>query len=955
MSHRKSVHPRYDYRTHASKSKTLAFAALCLGLLLNTAPHTGSRVTARGNFLADGETLLMAKADPLLQMIRRAVLSDEMTNRASSSRSNFRTTDTGYRETRALSRIAGIESQANLATGGATRGATRVGLIVTLADGDDAELKAAGFAIGSRLGQLVTIETEVERIAELAALESVSRLTVSTRSYPNNDLSRRAIGVDSASGQRVVSQTGRGVIVAIIDDGIDFCHLDFTVPGTNGRQTRIKALLDMTVYSSQAPPLPPDPNWNYLLPGSSAPIGRLYTEADINAALQGQGTIEQRNKTGHGTHVAGTAAGNGLAGPAPGKYAGIAPEADLIVVKASRQNDATDNFLDADQVNALAFVRQKAAELGEPFVINMSMAGHAGPHDGTRANERAIDEIVNSGSGRAVCVSGGSTGDMHAHASGNLAGNANLNLQLNVGDSTQLLWLSYAKADNVTVSVTRADGVQSGPVAYNPSLVPGLSDQFMDVYNTLDDKRDTDPQNDQKVVLVLLKPGATALGPSPHTWTFTLHSSTISNGHFDAWASLGGDFVSHVDDTRQTTIPGTARGGITVGGYVTRAGDRPIGDYASFSSAGPTADGRLKPEISAPAFSVYSSKAANSIFFNSPLATDSNFHVGAYGNSFSTPAVTGAIALLFQVNPQLTTPQIKEIIKNTAVHDSFTGSAIWHERFGAGKLDIATALNSLPTSSANSIDEARFFVRQHYLDFLNRAGDQSGLDFWTNQITGCGTDAACLELKKINVSAAYFLSIEFQETGYLTYRMYKAAYDNISGAPVPVTWQEFLPDTQAIGQGVQVGVGNWAAQLESNKNAFAQAFISRTRFTDRYPTGMTAAQFVDGLNQNAGGALSSSERDSLVDDLANNRKTRAQVLRAVAEDSDLTHAELNRAFVLMQYFGYLRRDPNSGPDTNFDGYNFWLNKLNEFNGNFINAEMVKAFIVSGEYRRRFGL
>ncbi len=209
-------------------------------------------------------------------------------------------------------------------------------------------------------------------------------------------------------------------------------------------------------------------------------------------------------------------------------------------------------------------------------------------------------------------------------------------------------------------------------------------------------------------------------------------------------------------------------------------------------------------------------------------------------------------------------------------------------------------------------------------------------------------------MEKINVSAAYFLSIEFQQTGYLAYRMYKAAYDNISGAPVPVTWQEFLPDTQAIGQGVQVGVGNWEERLETNKAAFAQAFVSRKRFTDRYPAGMTPAQFVDALNQNAGGALSSSERDGLIDDLANNRKTRAQVLRAVAEDSDLTRAELNRAFVLMQYFGYLRRDPNSDPDTNFDGYNFWLNKLNQFNGNFVNAEMVKAFIVSGEYRLRFG-
>jgi hypothetical protein len=91
----------------------------------------------------------------------------------------------------------------------------------------------------------------------------------------------------------------------------------------------------------------------------------------------------------------------------------------------------------------------------------------------------------------------------------------------------------------------------------------------------------------------------------------------------------------------------------------------------------------------------------------------------------------------------------------------------------------------------------------------------------------------------------------------------------------------------------------------------------------------------------------------LVSELASGAKTRAQVLRAVAEDSDLNNSEKNRAFVLMQYFGYLRRNPNDPQDTDYTGFDFWLTKLNDFNGNFVNAEMVKAFLVSGEYRRRF--
>jgi hypothetical protein len=92
----------------------------------------------------------------------------------------------------------------------------------------------------------------------------------------------------------------------------------------------------------------------------------------------------------------------------------------------------------------------------------------------------------------------------------------------------------------------------------------------------------------------------------------------------------------------------------------------------------------------------------------------------------------------------------------------------------------------------------------------------------------------------------------------------------------------------------------------------------------------------------------------MVTDLTNNTKTRAQVLRAVAEHPNLVGSESNRAFVLMQYFGYLRRNPNDPQDTDYTGYDFWLTKLNQFNGNFVNADMVKAFINSAEYRRRFG-
>ena len=275
---------------------------------------------------------------------------------------------------------------------------------------------------------------------------------------------------------------------------------------------------------------------------------------------------------------------------------------------------------------------------------------------------------------------------------------------------------------------------------------------------------------------------------------------------------------------------------------------------------------------------------------------------------------------------------------------------------GAPSITTLTISDNDSSTGANPLEGAVFFVRQHYLDFLNREPDVSGFNFWINQINSCGADAQCLEIKRINVSAAFFLSIEFQETGYLVYRMRKTSFGNLPGMPVPVRLTEFLKDTQRIGQGVQVGVGNWQSQLEDNKQSYALDLVQSPDFIAAYPDSMSSDQFITKLDTNAGGVLSPAEKVNLLGLLVGvpGVPGRALVVRAIAEDSDLKNAEFNKAFVLMQYFGYMRRNPNDAPDTNFDGFNFWLGKLNQFNGNFVDAEMVKAFIISGEYRQRFG-
>src|SRR5205807_2950007 len=180
----------------------------------------------------------------------------------------------------------------------------------------------------------------------------------------------------------------------------------------------------------------------------------------------------------------------------------------------------------------------------------------------------------------------------------------------------------------------------------------------------------------------------------------------------------------------------------------------------------------------------------------------------------------------------------------------------------------------------------------------------------------------------------------------------------LPNAPVPIKLDEFKPDTQAIGNGVVVNQTGWQQQLENNKQAYLSEFVQRARFTAAYPTTMTPADFVDKLFANAGVTPSDADRIAAIDEFgsattSSDAAARVRALRRVAENAMLAQKEFDPAFVLMQYFGYLRRDPNSGADRDFSGYNFWLTKLNTFNGNFQQAEMVRAFLVSSEYRGRF--
>ena len=238
------------------------------------------------------------------------------------------------------------------------------------------------------------------------------------------------------------------------------------------------------------------------------------------------------------------------------------------------------------------------------------------------------------------------------------------------------------------------------------------------------------------------------------------------------------------------------------------------------------------------------------------------------------------------------------------------------------------------TNTPITIDDVDFFVSQQYIDFLNRFPDQGGFDYWVGTFGSCGTNKACIDDRRIRVSANFFITQEFQETGSYIYRLYQGSLG------VQPTYSQFMPDRRQV-------IGG--ASLEAQKAAFAEAWVQRPEFLAKYPASISNAQFVDALlatMKTGDGVDLSSQRDTYINAL-NGGSTRGQVTRQIIDNPTFVNAEYNKGFVLMQYFGYLRRDKDQG------GYDFWLNVVNnrEVN-NYLG--MVCAFVTSAEFQVRFG-
>ncbi|MFN2455881.1 MAG: DUF4214 domain-containing protein [Pyrinomonadaceae bacterium] len=260
-------------------------------------------------------------------------------------------------------------------------------------------------------------------------------------------------------------------------------------------------------------------------------------------------------------------------------------------------------------------------------------------------------------------------------------------------------------------------------------------------------------------------------------------------------------------------------------------------------------------------------------------------------------------------------------------------------RLQSGTGEIAYVAGALTVDPApeltlvNGIDDTTFFVTEQYRDFLEREPDAGGLSYWTSLITACGTDAQCIDDRRVSVSAAFFIEQEFQQSGSYVYRIYKGTLNR------QPSFGEFLPDRRQV-------VGG--SGLDASKTTYANNFVQRAEFLRLYPATLQPGEFIDkllGTILTTSGVDLRANRTAYLNTLQ--QSGRGVAVRQVVEEAAFQQAEYNRAFVLMQYFGYLRRDPDAG------GYNFWLDVLNNRVPNNYRA-MVRAFITSAEYRQRFG-
>lgn len=610
-----------------------------------------------------------------------------------------------------------------------------VGLAISVAPGTDTSaLKAAGATVYFQSGSTVYASAPVSALGALAGQPGVTAIVPTKAASipplrPANSRTGR-IALPGARGEAALPTafdhaglTGKGVVVGIVDSGIDWKHPDFLRPdGTS----RVLALWDMTDESwatsggkiGSKPPAEAE----------DKPLGTLYTNAQINAALQGTGVVNAGDLEGHGTACAGTAAGNGRGtgnGVPAGLYPGVAPEADLVIVRAGQKDGIGPLYYLGTR-----WIAQTAKTLGEPCVISQSFGSQDSSHDGAEAEEAVMDDLVGPGKpGLAVCVAAGNEGLDSFHAGGRFGpkqpGQGDIessSIELFVSKDSELD-AYFNDADDWGLAVIGLDNFLVTPegkpdvflMYQNKGAVKGklteparAPEDFADWFDKVSVKRVSGGKGDH--VSVPLPAGKYLIEGFGAT-------ENVTDGAFDLYLPFTGDasFGRGTDKRYMVGSPGNAANVITVGAYNFRAAwpsaaggttrhNLLLGDLSDYSSPGFRRGGLIKPEVSAPATFMISPLSADSVMSkdsdgkpDTANITADGLHLAWAGTSAACPYAAGVVALMLQKNPALDESQIKQILTSTATHDTFTG-ATPNFQWGYGKIAPAAALAATPAA-----------------------------------------------------------------------------------------------------------------------------------------------------------------------------------------------------------------------------------------------------------------
>lgn len=553
---------------------------------------------------------------------------------------------------------------------------------------------------------LCTAETLIEDLDISLLSEVTGYVERSGRRRPMLDRSLPMAGVTDELHTDGI--TGQGTIVAIIDSGIDWRHSDFM--GDGDATTRIEIIVDLSL-----PPTGHLPEIEEVI--DAAAWNRADIEAHLEAEERGEEphvSVDTLDPFGHGTHVASVAAGR----------RGVAPEASLIVVRASRE-DWPVVFEDADVLESARLVFDLAEELAMPAVLVLALGGHQGPHDGTSLLELGLSELVGPEfPGRAIVVAAGNSGGCQDHARGELdQGAAEIVLEVTGEDPSLIidleLWTPPSSA--LDISVTTPDQEVLGPVEAGEERNGPTDDAWISISNAPDGP---DGRNGDLQAMIEWRSQLTgAIAPGLYRITVSGH------GQFDAylsWASseqLSGaaQLLTLLEPDGTLTVPGTAPELIVVGASVSRRGwtdvdgrtwldDRyDLSMVAPYSGSGPNRASELKPDLVAPGHAVIAAMSADATAGNegSLFTPTSSFlperhlvvqpgdRAVLWGTSVAAPHVAGVVALLFQLDPALTQDEIQKLLVATARTSGGAGRRAWSPRWGFGEVDATAALRLL--------------------------------------------------------------------------------------------------------------------------------------------------------------------------------------------------------------------------------------------------------------------